>query len=115
MGQGPYLKHSYLPTTAEQGNRHTQSVSAEAIAFARCCEVESFKVGDMAVSVEDGPFSMAEFRTGAWWTGGGDTSEYEDAAPVHLLPSPGHLPPHHWKESGVGPGRLLWVCHAQLV
>lgn len=23
MGQGPYLKHSYLPTTAEQGNSHT--------------------------------------------------------------------------------------------
>lgn len=29
--------------------------------------VESLKVGDMAVSVEDGALSMAEFRTGAWW------------------------------------------------
>lgn len=103
MGQGPYLKHSYLPTTAEQGNRHTQSVSAEAIAFARCCEVEPFKVGDMAVSVEDGPLSMAKFRTGAWWAGGGDTIEYEDAVSVHPLPSPDHLLPSSLEGVWCGP------------
>lgn len=113
MGQGLYLKHSYLPTTAEQGNSHTEPVSAEAIAFPRRCEVESLKVGDMAVAVEDAALSMAEFRTGAWWAVGTQATVRMLCLCILHLALATCCP--HRKESGVGPRRLLWACHTQLV
>lgn len=114
MGQGPYLKHSYLPTTAEQGDSHTQLVSAEAIALTGCCEVESLKVGDVTVTVEEAALSMAKFRTGAWWVAGTQASVRVLCLCILLLVMATRCP-QHWKESSVGPGRLLWGCHTQLV
>lgn len=108
MGQGPYLKHSYLPTTAEQGNSHTQPVSTEAITLTRCREVESFKVSDVTVAVEEAALSVAKFRTGAWWAVGTQASVRKLCLCILYLVMATHCP-HHWKESGVGPGRLLRV------
>lgn len=100
MGQGPYLKHSYLPTTAEQGHSHTQPVSTEAIALTRCREIESLKVGDVTVAVEEAALSVAKFRTGAWWAVGTQASVRKLCLCILYLVM---------AESAVGPGRLLRV------
>lgn len=80
MGWGPHLEHSHLPTAAEQGYGHTQSVGTEAVTLTGRGEVEPLEVGDVAVSVQDGALSMTELGTGAW--GGRNTEPHKDALPV---------------------------------
>lgn len=70
MGWGPHLKHSHLPTAAEQGYSHTQPVGTEAVALPGRGEVEPLEVGDVAVSVQDGALSVTELGTGAWCAAG---------------------------------------------
>lgn len=80
VGGVPHLKHSHLPTTAEQRHGHTQPVGTESVTLARRGEVEPLEVGDVAVSVQDSALSMAELGTGTWQAAG--TEPHEDALPA---------------------------------
>lgn len=82
VGGDPHLQHSHLPTTAEQGHGHAQTVGTESVTLAGRGEVEPLEVGDVAVSVQDGALSMAELGTGAWQAAG--TEPHEDSLPVCL-------------------------------